>query len=96
MAPRWVKIDPTEKMVDGERIGLPWVLASMLSNRDVGWDEIPEEVLRGVEKERLKPLEPYLAAAEGLPRVRHLIVLPSASMQRVPLAALNVRNSSNV
>jgi tetratricopeptide (TPR) repeat protein len=43
---------------------------------------------RRLRQERLEPLRKHLAAGEGLPAVRHLVVLPSTALGPVPVEVL--------
>jgi CHAT domain-containing protein/tetratricopeptide (TPR) repeat protein len=49
-----------------------------------GW----KDLARRLAEQRLAPLKEYLQARDGMPAVRHLIVLPSPKMAGVPLEAL--------
>jgi tetratricopeptide (TPR) repeat protein len=46
---------------------------------------------RRLARQRLDPLAPHLAATEGLPAVRHLLVVPVSGMAGVPVEALTDR-----
>jgi CHAT domain-containing protein/tetratricopeptide (TPR) repeat protein len=47
-----------------------------------------KDLARRLARQRLEPLEEHLKGGAGLPAVRHLIVLPSHQMRRVPVEAL--------
>src|SRR5262249_49312554 len=49
------------------------------------------DLVRKLYAQRLAPLEGYLGAQDGLPAVRHLIVLPSNWMAAIPVDALTDR-----
>jgi CHAT domain-containing protein/Flp pilus assembly protein TadD len=43
---------------------------------------------KGFYRQRIEPLKPTLAAHDGLPAVKHLIVLPSAAVQPIPVESI--------
>jgi Tfp pilus assembly protein PilF len=61
--------------------GLPVDLLAALRERRPGWQRLAE----GLHRQRLAPLSKHLAAADGLPAVRRLLVLPSAGLAGVPV-----------
>ncbi len=56
----------------------------------LGSEDLPtwQESLAALAAQRLAPLEDALAAHDGLPAVRHLIVLPSPALAGIPVEAL--------
>jgi CHAT domain-containing protein/tetratricopeptide (TPR) repeat protein len=67
---------------------LPELVLSALSLRPDGTSDSWEGLVRRLAAQRLLPLVPNLGPRDGLPAVRHLIVLPSRSMKGVPVEAL--------
>jgi CHAT domain-containing protein/tetratricopeptide (TPR) repeat protein len=86
--PRWIKL------VAGSRPDRPWTqdddqrpgrVRRILDSKDLpSW----RESLAELTEQRLKPLESALGARDGLPAVRHLIVLPSPALAGVPIEAM--------
>jgi tetratricopeptide (TPR) repeat protein len=68
-----------------EDTALPQRLRTALQSSRRQW----RELARQVREQRLQPLRKHLAAADKLPAVRHLIVLPSAALAGVPLEAVS-------
>jgi tetratricopeptide (TPR) repeat protein len=86
-APRWIRIPGTGPgrawSEDDDR--RPGQVRQLL-----GGDDRPawQEPLASLASQRLDPLEAALAAVEGLPAVRHLIVLPSPDLAGIPVEAM--------
>jgi tetratricopeptide (TPR) repeat protein len=85
--PRWIKLsgsgpDGAWAPADDRRPGEVYRLLST----DAGPDG--RGPLVGLAEQRLAPLEGTLAARDGLPAVRHLIVLPSPALAGIPIEAL--------
>jgi Tfp pilus assembly protein PilF len=59
---------------------LPARLRAALQVSQGGW----REPARRLYEQRLQPLAKYLRAGDGLPAVRHLVVLPSSALRGVP------------
>src|SRR5205823_1469048 len=59
-------------------------LARRPIDASVEWKELADQLAR----QRLAPLTEHLKARDGLPAVRHLIVLPSPKMTAIPVEAL--------
>src|SRR5204863_8899428 len=83
-APRWVRIpgtgpDQAWTPADDQQ---PGQLRALLGRRDAPPCQTP---LAAMAAQRLVPLEPALAAGDGLPAARHLIVLPSPALAGVPV-----------
>jgi tetratricopeptide (TPR) repeat protein len=51
-------------------------------------DAEQQELTAALRRQRLEPLRPHLGAADGLPAVRHLLVVPIGWAGRMPLAVL--------
>ena len=86
-APRWVRIVGTGPGQAWTRTttGGPARSASSWRGDDRrAW----QRPLAELAEQRLAPLEPALAAGDGLPAVRHLIVLPSPALAGIPIEAL--------
>src|SRR5262249_18409490 len=67
---------------DGQRSGL---VRQLLRGGDrLAW----REAVEALASQRLGPLEPALAAVDGLPAVRHLVVLPSPALAGIPLESM--------
>jgi tetratricopeptide (TPR) repeat protein len=67
-----------------EDTDLPSRLRTALVDRRGGW----QRLARQLAEQRLGPLRRHLAAADKLPAVKHLVVLPSAALAGVPVEVL--------
>ena len=89
-APVWVRLPgsgPSGAWTDqDDRLAVRTrrAFASRPDEPNGGWRELACQLCA----QRLAPLEEHLKATDGLPAVRHLIVLPSHQMARIPLEAL--------
>src|SRR5262249_44836034 len=86
-APRWVRIpgtgpDQVWTPADDQQ---PGQVRALLGRRDA---PPCQALLSAIAAQRLGPLEPALGARDGLPAVRHLIVLPSPALAGVPVEAM--------
>jgi hypothetical protein len=82
-APLWVRLrgtGPSGAWTDSDT-RLPSELRTALQSPSGDWQPLAERLRR----QRLEPLAQYLAAGDGLPAVRHLIVLPSSALAGVPV-----------
>jgi len=78
--PVWIKIGDDAKLATKVR--------DLLAKRPTSTDDFWESDLKTLYSRRLAPLEKNLAAADGRPAVRRLIVLPSNTMAGIPIEAL--------
>jgi tetratricopeptide (TPR) repeat protein len=84
--PAWARLPgsgPDESWTDDD-VALPRRLRGALARGGPDADE----VARRLASQRLGPLEPHLAARDGLPPARRLVVVPFGSMAGVPVEAL--------
>ena len=86
-APRWVRIPGTGPgqawtQADDQRPGEARRL--LVTDDATAW----QQALADLAGQRLVPLEPALAARDGLPAVDHLIVLPSPALAGIPIEAM--------
>ncbi len=86
-APRWVRIPGTGPgqawtPADDRRPGEARRL--LVADDATAW----RQTLADLARQRLAPLEPALAARDGLPGVDHLIVLPSPALAGIPIEAM--------
>jgi tetratricopeptide (TPR) repeat protein len=67
---------------------LPRHLYRLLSDPNAGSDRERRKLSDALRKQRLEPLRPLLKGKDGLPAVRHLLVVPTGWAARVPIEAL--------
>jgi CHAT domain-containing protein/tetratricopeptide (TPR) repeat protein len=88
--PRWVQLAGHGQKgawtTDDESLGLR--LAAALADRARIVEGAPRQAVVELRALRLAPLAPLLAAADGLPAARRLIVLPSPALRGVPIELL--------
>jgi CHAT domain-containing protein len=77
----------TGAWTDSDRL-LSFNLRDSLAHGLPDWNDLA----RRLHNQRLKPLEPHLQAAGGLPAVRHLVVIPTGWMAGVPVELLTERD----
>jgi len=90
-APTWIRLNGSA--ADGawteREAELGNTVAALIANRPGPRDsENIGSLIRELSARRITPLLPALAATKDLPEVRHLIVLPSASLNGVPIELL--------
>src|SRR5262249_11032226 len=94
-APVWVRLDGSGPGAtwtkDDERLAERGRAA--LARPPAGAEEEAVELARRLYAQRLAPLEGHLRATEGLPPVRHLVVLPAAWTAAVPVGVLTDRHT---
>lgn len=84
--PAWVQLPgsgPQGAWTEEDQ-GLPNVVLTALMNPKSEW----QAVARRFARQRIAPLQPLLAAKDGQPQVKHLIVLPSVRLSTIPVEAL--------
>jgi serine/threonine protein kinase/tetratricopeptide (TPR) repeat protein len=92
-APVWISIagSAPQQQWTFEDYALPMKVRELLSaGARAAW----LEPLNELAEQRLRPLEPALEARDGLPRVRHLIVMPSPALAGIPIEALIAARSA--
>jgi tetratricopeptide (TPR) repeat protein len=83
--PRWIRLrgsGPQDAWTESDG-GLPAELRAALQTPAGDWQPLAQRLRR----QRLQPLAKHLDAGDGLPAVRHLIVLPSTALAGVPVEA---------
>ena len=91
--PDWVRLpaaDPAAGWTeadDGAASAVRKRLAARASGTEQEWADAAQQLYR----QRLAPVERALAARDGLPAVRRLVVVPSGNMTGVPIEALTDR-----
>jgi tetratricopeptide (TPR) repeat protein len=84
--PRWERLQGSG--TDGAWIDadtdLPFRLRTALLERRGGWQQLAKRLAQ----QRLGPISKHLGARDGLPAVKHLVVLPSAALAGLPIELL--------
>jgi tetratricopeptide (TPR) repeat protein len=81
--PAWIRLRGSgpNSAWTGADTRLPFELRAALQTPRAAWRPLAHRLRR----QRLEPLAPHLAAADGLPAVRHLVVLPSNLLPALPV-----------
>jgi CHAT domain-containing protein len=90
-SPVWVQLPAVDKAWGTVDTQAPDLVRKRLVSRSGATAEEAREAFQRLYQQRLAPVEKELAARDGLPAVRHLVVLPSGDMARVPVEALTDR-----
>jgi tetratricopeptide (TPR) repeat protein len=87
--PAWVRLDGSGDRGDwtAEDLDLPSRLYRLL-NQPVPKQALRQRLSQALLDQRLKPLKPHLQACDGMPAVRHLLVVPTGWAGLVPLEVL--------
>lgn len=90
--PRWVRLPGNEGewFPEDESLGadLANELKTIATQGLQATRAEPPEIIEQLREQRITPLEPLFKAGDGLPAVRHLVVLPSNLLRGVPIELL--------
>ena len=85
--PVWIKLAAPE-----DRAGADLALKLSRADDQAGWLALAQRLY----KQRLEPLSKHLQARDGMPAVKHLVVLPSPALAEVPIETLLLAGKSEL